>query len=132
MKYFKKYIGNVLFYLLLIFWLWVLSFWVRIVFLLIEDKDYGLLIGFLIISGIFIIIFGYWATIKIYNRNRASLYAIETSELLIKKRELNEKLTINEKVTLWIENRYGIKFFNIIGLILVFIGILIYFYIYQI
>lgn len=125
MKYFKKYIGNVLFYLLLIFWLGVLSFWVRITFLLIEDKDYGLLIGFLIISGIFIIIFGYWATIKIYNRNRASLYAIETSELLIKKRELNEKLTINEKVTLWIENRYGIKFFNIIGLILVFIGLIL-------
>ncbi|WP_419671481.1 hypothetical protein [Aliarcobacter butzleri] len=43
MKYFKKYIGNVLFYLLLIFWLWVLSFWVRIVFSSIEDKDYGLL-----------------------------------------------------------------------------------------
>ncbi|MCG3653500.1 hypothetical protein PJV97_06520 [Aliarcobacter butzleri] len=129
MKYFKKYIGNVLFYLLLIFWLWVLSFWVRIVFSSIEDKDYGLLSFFLILSGIVVIIFGYLATIELYNLNRASPYAVEMSELLIKKRELNEKLTMNEKVTLWIEDGYGIKFCNRLGLILVLIGIIVYIFI---
>ncbi len=38
---------------------------------------------------------------------------------------MNEKLTLNEKINLWIEDGYGIKFCNRIGAIMIVIGILI-------
>ena len=59
MKPFKEYIGDILVYLLIAFWLWMLYFWFGLIFIFIKEEDYETLIFFLILSGIAIILVGY-------------------------------------------------------------------------
>ncbi len=77
-----------------------------------------------ILIGIGIIIFGYW--IKLFNdsSNRASPPGEEPVIRIRKKRLLNQKLTLNERANLWIEDGYGVKLCNRIGAIMIIIAIL--------
>jgi hypothetical protein len=40
MKPFKEYIGDILVYLLIAFWLWMLYFWFGLIFIFIKEEDY--------------------------------------------------------------------------------------------
>lgn len=77
-----------------------------------------------ILIGIGIVIFGYW--LKLFNDsyNRASPPGEEPVIRIRKKRLLNQKLTLNEKANLWIEDGYGVKLCNRIGVIMIIIAIL--------
>ncbi len=77
-----------------------------------------------ILIGIGIIIFGYWFKTSVYSFNRASPLVEETSRKTREKRLLNEKLTLNERATLWVEDGYGVKLCNKIGAMIIIIAIL--------
>lgn len=78
----------------------------------------------LILIGVVIVIFGYWSKAKVYNFNRASPLVEETSKKIREKRVLNEKLTFNQKATLWVEDGYGVRLCNKIGFTIILIGII--------
>ena len=77
-----------------------------------------------ILIGIGIVIFGYWSKLYVYRWNRASPLVEETSKRIREKRLLNEKLTLNQRATLWIEDGYGVKLCNKIGAMIIIIAIL--------
>ena len=77
-----------------------------------------------ILIGIGIIIIGYWSKLYVYRWNRASPLVEETSKRIREKRLLNEKLTLNQRATLWIEDGYGVKLCNKIGAMIIIIAIL--------
>lgn len=98
----------------------------RIVFDYIIKEKYEDLVFILILVGIFIIVFGYWSKWKVYSFNRASPLVEETSRKTREKIALDEKLTFNERINLWIEDGYGIKFCNKIGVIMIVIAIVVF------
>ncbi|WP_418179441.1 hypothetical protein ACNSOO_01330 [Aliarcobacter lanthieri] len=126
MKPFKEYIGDILVYLLIAFWLWMLYFWFRLIFIFIKEEDYKTLIFFLILSGIAIIVVGYISKSYVYNRSIAGAYIIEYFQELRKKQELKEKISLNDKLDLWALDGYGVKIGNRIGITLISIGAIIY------
>lgn len=126
MKPFKEYIGDILVYLLIAFWLWMLYFWFGLIFIFIKEEDYETLIFFLILSGIAIILVGYIFKSYVYNRSVAGAYIIEYFQELRKKQELKEKISLNDKLDLWTLDGYIIKICNMIGLLLIIIAVLIY------
>ncbi|KLE07590.1 hypothetical protein AF79_10605 [Aliarcobacter butzleri L354] len=126
MKPFKEYIGDILVYLLIAFWLWMLYFWFRLIFIFIKEEDYKTLIFFLILSGIAIIVVGYISKSYVYNRSIAGAYIIEYFQELRKKQELKERISLNDKLDLWALDGYGVKIGNRIGIALIFIGGIIY------
>ena len=126
MKPFKEYIGDILVYLLIAFWLWMLYFWFGLIFIFIKAEDYETLIFFLILSGIAIILVGYIFKSYVYNRSVAGAYIIEYFQELRKKQELKEKISLNDKLDLWTLDGYIIKICNMIGLLLIIIAVLIY------
>ncbi|RBQ27927.1 hypothetical protein [Aliarcobacter vitoriensis] len=132
MKPFKEYIGDILVYLLIAFWLWMLYFWFRLIFIFIKEEDYKTLIFFLILSGIAIIVVGYISKSYVYNRSIAGAYIIEYFQELRKKQELKERISLNDKLDLWALDGYIIKICNRIGITLISIGIIIYIIKYQI
>lgn len=77
-----------------------------------------------ILIAIGIVIFGYWSKLYVYNMNRASPLVEETSKKTREKRLLNEKLTLNQRATLWVEDGYGVKLCNKIGAMIIIIAIL--------
>ena len=77
-----------------------------------------------ILIGIGIIIIGYWSKLHVYRWNIASPLVEETSKRIREKRLLNEKLTLNQRATLWIEDGYGVKLCNKIGAMIIIIAIL--------
>lgn len=126
MKPFKEYIGDILVYLLIAFWLWMLYFWFGLIFIFIKEEDYETLIFFLILSGIAIILVGYIFKSYVYNRSVAGAYIIEYFQEIRKKQELKEKISLNDKLDLWTLDGYIIKICNMIGLLLIIIAVLIY------
>ncbi|AGR76816.1 hypothetical protein A7H1H_0493 [Aliarcobacter butzleri 7h1h] len=126
MKPFKEYIGDILVYLLIAFWLWMLYFWFRLIFIFIKEEDYKTLIFFLILSGIAIIVVGYISKSYVYNRSIAGAYIIEYFQELRKKQELKERISLNDKLDLWALDGYGVKIGNRIGITLISIGAIIY------
>ena len=116
MKPFKEYIGDILVYLLIAFWLWMLYFWFGLIFIFIKEEDYETLIFFLILSGIAIILVGYIFKSYVYNRSVAGAYIIEYFQEIRKKQELKEKISLNDKLDLWTLDGYIIKICNMIGL----------------
>jgi hypothetical protein len=127
MKPFKEYIGDILVYLLIAFWLWMLYFWFGLIFIFIKEEDYETLIFFLILSGIAIILVGYISKSYVYNRSIAGAYIIEYFQELRKKQELKEKISLNDKLDLWALDGYTIKIGNTIGITLISIGVIIYY-----
>ena len=126
MKPFKEYIGDILVYLLIAFWLWMLYFFLGEAYLFIKREDYKTLIFFLILSGIAIIVVGYISRAYVYNRSIAGAYIIEYFQEIRKKQELKEKISLNDKLDLWTLDGYIIKICNMIGLLLIIIAVLIY------
>lgn len=96
----------------------------RIVFDYIIEEKYEDLVFILIFVGIIIILFGYWLKRYICNYYSGP-YTTETIQQWRKKQKLKEKLTLNQKITLNVIDGYGVKLFNKIGFIIIFIGILI-------
>lgn len=79
----------------------------------------------IITLGICIIIFGYWSKWYVYWMNRSSELVEEAGRKTREKRASKEKLTLNQKLTLWVEDGKGIKLCNKIGLTLIIIGFLL-------
>lgn len=77
-----------------------------------------------ILIGIGIIIIGYWFKLFNDSYNRASPPGEEPVIRIRKKRLLNQKLTLNERANLWIEDGYGVKLCNKIGAMIIIIAIL--------
>lgn len=129
MKTFKEYVGDTLVYISIAFWLWVLYFWIRVIFLFMEEEDYETLIFFLVLSGIIVVIVGYYIKWYVYGRSIAGSYIVEYFQKLREKQKLEERIPLNEKIDLWILDGYGVKVCNMIGITLIFIGIILFAYI---
>ncbi|WP_146951622.1 hypothetical protein [Aliarcobacter vitoriensis] len=129
---FSDYFNNLLLFTNIVLWIFIIYvIFISLIIGNILDKDYKTLIIVLISLGIIIIIFGYWFYAKI-NAFRKSSESVgesvgESVESLVKRRTLNEKLRIIEKLALYLyEDKYSIKIGNRIGITLISIGVIIY------
>ena len=102
----------------------VAYFLIRITIGLLIRNDYETLSFILIFIGIFIIVFGYWSKWYVYGFSKASKYMEEEVQRLRDERLKNNKLTINQKATLWILDGYGVRLCNKIGFTIILIGII--------
>jgi len=125
---FSDYIGNIFLFITIVLWIYIFYFiFVSLVIGNILDENYEALYFFLISSGIIIIVFGYWFYAKINAFRRGSPYVEESVDLLLKRRTLNDKLKIMEKLSLYLyEDKYSIKICNRLGIALILIGVIIY------
>lgn len=96
--------------------------WGKAVIILLDDKDYATLGLLFILTGIVIIIYGYWMK---YVANYRNPNVIEFYKRLRKKKELNEKLIFHERALVWVDNGYLVKTCNRIGLLFILAGIVI-------
>ena len=96
--------------------------WGKAVIILLDDKDYATLGLLFILTGIVIIIYGYWMK---YVANYRNPNVIEFYKRLRKKQELNEKLIFHERALVWVDNGYLVKTCNRIGLLFILAGIVI-------
>ncbi|MCR8709357.1 hypothetical protein [Aliarcobacter butzleri] len=124
----SDYFNNLLLFTNIVLWIFIIYvIFISLIIGNILDEDYKTLIIVLISLGIIIIIFGYWFYTKINAFRKSSESVGESVELLVKRRTLNEKLTIIEKLALHLyEDKYSIKIGNRIGIILISIGAIIY------
>lgn len=125
----SDYIANVVLYVIIAAWLWIFSFWIRLIFYFINKEDYETLIFFLALSGIAVIILGYWFKWYVYSCSIASPYTIESFQELRRRQKSKEKLTLNHKIDLWLLDGYSVKICNRVGFVLIAIAIVIFIYI---
>ncbi|WP_418180027.1 hypothetical protein ACNSOL_06940 [Aliarcobacter lanthieri] len=119
----SDYVLNGMIYVFIFNLLFISYFWVGVVYLFIKKENYKTLIFVLVLSGIIVIVFGYWFKYMAGYRNP---FVVEFYERLRKKQELNEKLIFHEKALVWVDNGYLVKTCNIVGFLLVLIGAIIY------
>ena len=124
----SDYFNNLLLFTNIVLWIFIIYvIFISLIIGNILDKDYKTLIIVLISLGIIIIIFGYWFYTKINAFRESSESVGESVELLVKRRTLNEKLRIIEKLALHLyEDKYSIKIGNRIGLFFILSGVIIF------
>lgn len=102
----------------------VAYFLIRITIELLIRNDYETLSFILIFIGIFIIVFGYWSKWYVYGFSKASKYMEEEVQRLRDEQLKNNKLTINQKIDLWVLDGKGVKLCNKIGFTIALIGVI--------
>ena len=76
-----------------------------------------------VLIAICVVIFGYLSKLYINTFNR-DLYMKETIQKFGNELDLKENLSFAEKITLWIEDGYGVELCNKIAITIIIIGIL--------
>lgn len=117
----SDYIMNGMIYIFIFNLLFLSYFWVGVVYLFIYEKEYSTVSILLILSGLVVIAFGYLVKYTKISGNKVENFYNK----LKKKQELNEKLIFHEKVTIWIDRGCLIKICNLIGMVLICIGVIL-------
>jgi hypothetical protein len=78
----------------------------------------------LILIGVGIVIFGYWIKLWVEGFSKASEDMEKEIKRLKEEQLKKNKLTINQKATLWILDGYGVRLCNKIGFTIILIGII--------
>ncbi|WP_418186393.1 hypothetical protein [Aliarcobacter lanthieri] len=120
MKY-SDYMMNGMIYTIIGMYLFILYFWFGVIFLYIYEREYSTVSILLILSGVVVIAFGYLVKYTKISGNKVENFYNK----LKKKQELNERLIFHEKVTIWIDRGCLIKICNIIGMVLICIGVIL-------
>ncbi|AGR76822.1 hypothetical protein A7H1H_0499 [Aliarcobacter butzleri 7h1h] len=120
----SDYVVNGMMFISIAIWSYIFIFiWGKAVIILLDDKDYATLGLLFILTGIVIIIYGYWMKYVVSYRNPN---VIEFYKRLRKKQELNEKLIFHERALVWVDNGYLVKTCNRIGLLFILAGAIIF------
>ena len=120
----SDYVVNGMIFISIAIWSYIFIFiWGKAVIILLDDKDYATLGLLFILTGIVIIIYGYWMKYVVSYRNPN---VIEFYKRLRKKQELNEKLILHERALVWVDNGYLVKTCNRIGLLFILAGAIIF------
>lgn len=120
----SDYVVNGMMFISIAIWSYIFIFiWGKAVIILLDDKDYATLGLLFILTGIVIIIYGYWMKYVVSYRNPN---VIEFYKRLRKKQELNEKLVFHERALVWVDNGYLVKTCNRIGLFFILAGAIIF------
>ncbi|MCR8709355.1 hypothetical protein [Aliarcobacter butzleri] len=120
----SDYVVNGMMFISIAIWSYIFIFiWGKAVIILLDDKDYATLGLLFILTGIVIIIYGYWMKYVVSYRNPN---VIEFYKRLRKKQELNEKLIFHERALVWVDNGYLVKTCNRIGLLFILSGVIIF------
>lgn len=120
----SDYVVNGMMFISIAIWSYIFIFiWGKAVIILLDDKDYATLGLLFILTGIVIIIYGYWMKYVVSYRNPN---VIEFYKRLRKKQELNEKLIFHERALVWVDNGYLVKTCNRIGLLFILAGVIIF------
>ena len=98
----------------------------KAVIILLDDKNYETLGLLFILTGIFIIIFGYFFKTWVSSRVNATQDMKEFYQKLREKYKSNEKIHLNYKIDILVIDGYSIKIGNRIGITLLSIGAIIY------
>ncbi|MCG3659943.1 hypothetical protein AB0W31_01540 [Aliarcobacter butzleri] len=117
-----KTLENIIAYIFVGIYLYVIYLWGREILSLFLKKDYELLFLAFIVSGIVVIIFGYWVKLRLAS---SQLDAKEEIELIKIKIISKEKITLRERLGLFLYED-NVKTCNRVGIILLFIGVIIY------
>ncbi|MCT7908280.1 hypothetical protein N5915_01795 [Arcobacter lacus] len=117
-----KTLENIMAYIFVGIYLCVIYLWGREILSLFLKKDYELLFLAFIVSGIVVMIFGYWVKLRLAS---SQLDAKEEIELIKIKIISKEKITLRERLGLFLYED-NVKICNRIGIILLFIGAIIY------
>ncbi|MCG3661909.1 hypothetical protein L5F37_00715 [Aliarcobacter butzleri] len=108
-------------------WSYIFIFiWGKAVIILLDDKNYETLGLLFILTGIFIIIFGYFFKTWVSSRVNATQDMKEFYQKLREKYKSNEKIHLNYKIDILVIDGYSIKIGNRIGITLLSIGAIIY------
>ena len=117
-----KTLENIMAYIFVSIYLCVIYLWGREILSLFLKKDYEILFLAFIVSGIVVMIFGYWVKLRLAS---SQLDAKEEIELIKIKIISKEKITLRERLGLFLYED-NVKICNRIGIILLFIGVIIY------
>ncbi|MCG3691566.1 hypothetical protein [Aliarcobacter butzleri] len=117
-----KTLENIIAYIFVGIYLYVIYLWGREILSLFLKKDYELLFLAFIVSGIVVIIFGYWIKLRAIS---SQLDAKEEIELIKIKIISKERITLRERLGLFLYED-NVKTCNRVGIILLFIGVIIY------
>lgn len=119
-----KTLENIMIYIFIFIYLYVIYLWGREILSLFLKKDYEILFLAFIVSGIVVMIFGYWVKLRLAS---SQLDAKEEIELIKIKIISKEKITLRERLGLFLYED-NVKICNRIGITLLFIGAIIYIY----
>ncbi|MPL73910.1 hypothetical protein SDC9_19719 [bioreactor metagenome] len=117
-----KTLENIMAYIFVSIYLCVIYLWGREILSLFLKKDYEILFLAFIVSGIVVMIFGYWVKLRLAS---SQLDAKEEIELIKIKIISKEKITLRERLGLFLYED-NVKICNRIGIILISIGAIIY------
>ncbi|MDN5105193.1 hypothetical protein O8C79_07810 [Aliarcobacter butzleri] len=117
-----KTLENIMAYIFVGIYLCVIYLWGREILSLFLKKDYELLFLAFIVSGIVVMIFGYWVKLRLAS---SQLDAKEEIELIKIKIISKERITLKERLGLFLYED-NVKICNRIGIILISIGAIIY------
>ncbi|RBQ27216.1 hypothetical protein [Arcobacter sp. CECT 9188] len=117
-----KTLENIMIYIFIFIYLYVIYLWGREILSLFLKKDYELLFLAFIVSGIVVMIFGYWVKLRLAS---SQLDAKEEIELIKIKIISKEKITLRERLGLLLYED-NVKICKRIGITLLSIGAIIY------